>query len=298
MIELKHLRAFIAVAEERHFRRAAERLNTSQSAVSKLITNLEAAVGVPLLLRSSRRVEIAPGGKELLRSATDILRKVDDAIKDTRRAAAGVRGHLTVGYMDVAIIGQLPALISKFCASYPDVAIDLVYLWTDLQRTMLLAGDLDIGFLHGPFDAEDIESELFLRDGFVVVLPEGHRLAGRKRIGMKDLADEPFVVGLRDKWRPLIEQIMRMCAQEDFQPKIVQEVHLREAIFGFVAAGLGVTIYPQSARNVPRKGVKFVDLHGTPERAEIFVAWKKANSNPSLPLLVDFIHGFNAETAA
>jgi DNA-binding transcriptional LysR family regulator len=139
---------------------------------------------------------------------------------------------------------------------------------------------------------------MFLRESFVAVLPEGHRLAGRKRIGVKELADEPFVIGLQDKWRPLIEQIMRMCAQEDFQPKIVQEVHLREAIFGFVAAGLGVTIYPQSARNVPRKGVKFVDLHATPERAEIFFAWKRTNNNPSLSLLADFIRGFNPETVA
>jgi DNA-binding transcriptional LysR family regulator len=296
VVELRHLRVFAAVAGYRNFGKAAEQLRISQSAVSKAILQLEAEIGTPLLVRSTRSVDLTYAGRDLLQAARDILERVERSLERARRVANGFRGSLAIGYMDIAIIGRLPELISRFTERYPDIYVDLAYSWTDRQRTALRAGDLDIGFVHGDTDVGDFTRLLFSSEGFVIVLPELHPLAKRQSLVLAELAGERFVLGVREEWRPLLDQIRRMCAKAGFVPNVVQEAHFRDALFGFVAAGLGITIYPSSAVNVLRKGVSLVRLDEQSERVNIFMIWNRRFANPALPIFVDFIKANQVST--
>jgi len=279
-IDLRAMRAFQAVAEALHFRRAAERLNVAQPALSRTIRMLEENIGTALLTRTTRNVELTEAGRVFLDDVRSVLAGAERAVERARRAAEGRIGRLTVAYMDFAINGPLPAIMRRFRKSSPEIEVNLIHLWTARQREALIGGEIDLGFLIGKFSAPDIKSLLVRREGLVAVLPEHHALTKRKKISLKDLRDEPFVMGSREFWGPYRDQIDVLCQGAGFTPNVVQEAYNSDGIFGLVAAGLGVTLYTESARHLRPRGAVVRPLSPS-TRIDTFAAWRTDTRSPA-----------------
>jgi LysR family transcriptional regulator, benzoate and cis,cis-muconate-responsive activator of ben and cat genes len=192
-MDLRQLRYFVAVAEELHFTRASVRLNLAQSALSSQIRALEAEVGGPLLIRSTRKVELTPAGTALLEDAREVLAAVDGAVDRARALARGEAGGLVVGSLGPAPGGILAPLLARFGARHPEVRVEV----RSLDFTELVEGvrqrRCDVAFLYLPIDEPDIDVTPLLSEERIVVLPAGHRLARRKQLRPADLAREQFI---------------------------------------------------------------------------------------------------------
>ena len=290
-IELHHLRYFVAVAEDLHFRRAAERLHIAQPALSRAIKWLESELGATLLLRTTRNVALTDAGRIFLHETRLALAQIERAQSLAQSAAAGEAGRLTVAYMDFAINGPLPAILNAFRASHPGVTIDLAHMWTERQREAIVAGDIDIGFLIGPFSAPGIDSLTILRERFVAVLPEAHPLAHKRSVSLADLSAEPFILGASAYWGPYRRLVDELCLGAGFTPRVVQEAHNSDGIFGLLAAGLGVSIYVEGARNFALRGCTIRPLKGLDANIETAAVWR--SDNPS-PVIANFIEAIAA----
>ena len=287
--DLRQARAFLYVADELHFGRAAARLFMTQPALSRTIRTLEEAVGVPLFERSTRRVRLTSAGEAFAAECRLALGHFELAAAAARNAAEGREGRLRVGYMDFAINGRLPQLLKTFRAKYPQVSIDLEYIPTALQYAAILEGRIDIGFMIGRFEAQKIENRLVEQDDFVVLLPEGHRLAGRASVKLADLAEEPFVLGSEDTFSSFRALLFPLCHAAGFFPRIVQQASNTSGIFGMVAAGVGVTVYSACARNFKRAGVVARPLAGVKEKIPTYAAWVCDHPSEALRRFADLV---------
>src|SRR3954453_22344370 len=229
-MELRHLRYFVAVAEEGHFGRAAERLHTAQPPLSQQIRRLEAELGAPLLHRTTRRVELAPAGEVLLARAREILAAGgaaaggDAAAEDARRAARGEFGRLAIGFTGSATYALLPALAEALCAALPGVVLELRgELLTPAQVAGLLDGTLDLGLLRPPVRDASLEVEILRREPLVAVLPKMHPLPAAAPAPLEQLADEPFVMYPSHFRSVLHDAVEDTCAAHGFHPRVALE---------------------------------------------------------------------------
>ena len=194
--------------------------------------------------------------------------------------------------MDFAINGPLPAILGVFHASHPGVTVDLAHMWTERQREAIVAGDIDIGFLIGPFTAPGIDSLTILSERFVAVLPEAHPLAAKRRIGLAELRGEPFILGACAYWGPYRRLVDELCLGAGFTPRVVQETHNSDGIFGLVAAGMGVSIYVEGARNFALRGCTVRPFKGLDASIETTAVWRA--DNPS-PVIANFVAAVAAQ---
>ena len=298
-MDLRHLRYFAAVAEERHFGRAARRLRIAQPPLSRQIQALEHELGFALFERSSRHVTLTPAGDALYAQVHRVFDAVDVAVGDARRAAAGKSGRIVVGYPSSVAFTGLVALLRAFRARSPDVDVVLRELPPQEQLEALLDGRLDVGFIRAPLDQPELASRVVRRETLVVALPEDHPLARRTQIDLASLAREPFVVFPRARGPAFFDMLMRLCHDAGFTPRIVQEAPQLDLV-SLVAAGFGVAILPSSVRAARRPGVVFRAICGAP-RADLLVVWPRAAETrtdasargatraPTRPVLRDFL---------
>lgn len=287
-MELRHLRYFVAVAEERHFGRAARRLRIAQPPLSRQIQSLEAELGFSLFDRSRRRVELTPAGAALVPHAQRVFEALDLGIREAGRAASGQIGRITIGYASSVAFSGLPELLRAFRARSPAVDVVLRELAPQEQVDAVKSGRIDVGFIRGPLDDAELASRLVRSEPLVVSMPEGHALASRKRITLKMLAGEPFVSFPRVRGPAFFDFLMRLCHDAGFTPRIVQEAPQLD-IVSLVAAGFGVALLPDSVRGARRPGVVFRPLAGTPP-TELFVAWRPTDGSP---VVRDFLQVVN-----
>lgn len=292
-IDIRHLRAFLAVAELLHFRQAAERLNLAQPALSRTIQQLEDAIGVPLLTRNNRQVELTEPGRIFLEECRKLMAQLDLAIANTRRAGQGEVGRLNIGYTDFAITGRLPEILEEFKLLYPDIKIDLLFGSTEEQLALLNDERIDFAFLTGPNRAPGLTAVTVQRDRFIAAVSDQHPLATRSEIELKDLADEPFIVGSMDRWKHFRRHLDVLCMTAGFMPRIFQETFNSEGIFGFVAANFGVTIHLECANNYIRKGVTTLPIQDTNSHLETEAVWMESIATPAQEVFSKFIknHG-------
>lgn len=285
--DLRQVRAFLAVAAELHFGRAAARLFMTQPALSRLVRGLEDAVGPALFERSTRRVSLTPAGEAFAAQCRIGLGHLDLAAAAALDAAAGREGRLRVGYMDFAINGRLPEILQDFRAGAPGVSVALEYMPTAAQEVALLEGRIDIGFLIGEFKAQKVRNILVDQEDYVALLPRRHRLASRASLRLSDLAAEPFVLGSEDTFRSFRTLLFERCHAAGFFPQVVQEASNSDGIFGLVAAGAGVTVYAGCARNIRRAGVVVRPLADVRERIPICAAWVADHPSEALKRFKD-----------
>lgn len=283
-VDLRHLRSFLAVAEERHFGRAARRLAMAQPPLSRQIQLLEQELGFPLFDRSRRRVELTPAGAAFVPHARRVFEALDLGVQEARRAASGQIGRIGVGYLASVALSGLAELIGAFRTRSPHVEIVMQELTLTEQMDAIKHHRLDVGFLRGPLDDPELASRLIRSEPLMIVLPSDHRLASQRRIALADLAHEPFVCYPRNRGPAYFDMIMRFCHDAGFTPRIVQEGTQLD-IVSLCAAGFGVAIVPGTLRHARRPGAVFRPIVGDP-RTDLLVAWRP--DDPS-PILRDFL---------
>lgn len=280
-MELRHLRYFVAVAEELHFGRAAARLHVAQPALSQQIQRLERELGVMLLARTKRRVVLTEPGRTFLEEARRTLSSAEGAVFAARRAAAGEVGLLRVGYVDLATWLTFPPILRTYRERFPTVHVALTELHREPQRLALERGDLDVGFFSLRERDRGLSGALVALDPLVAALPAGHPAARLTALPLAALSEEPWVLFPRDLKTSYVELVLESCAAAGFTPQIAQEASQLHTLSGLVGAGVGVTLLPSSIATAPRAGVVFRPLQGDGPHLPMHVIWRTGDVSPT-----------------
>ncbi len=247
-MELRQIECFVAVAEEQHFGRAALRVHLSQSALSRQIQRLEADLGTQLFDRSTRGANLTVSGRAFLRDAREVLHWVDRARESAQAAADGRSGTLRLGYVSSASARLLPVLLRAFRDEAPGTSIHLVERFQEEIIGALRAREVDIGIGRGPFaDTNGLAIEPLGAEPLIALLPADHRLASQVAVPLTELARESFVLAPRHHVGSFMGTVSALCQSAGFQPRIVEEAEPLAATLVLVAAGVGITIAPETA---------------------------------------------------
>jgi DNA-binding transcriptional LysR family regulator len=279
-IELRHLRYFVAVAEELHFGRAALRLNLAQPPLSQQIRKLEELLGYPLFIRTSRSVSLTSAGEALLQRARRMLRNVQRDIDETRSIGRGDVGSLHVGFVGSAMLTMLPRIFRSYGEAYPRVKLHLHESFTAMVIEGLENGSLDAGILRDGDPVEGFEVITILAEPFVAVVPSTHPCAKQKSISVASLRDDPFVYYPRTAGARAYEKPLTLCEEHGFRPQIVQEASHWLSILRLVGAGLGVTLAPACVRRIATEEVVCLPLRGAKAVSNIELAWLAGDTRP------------------
>ena len=274
--DLWQLRYFIAVAEHLHFGRAAAALHISQPPLSRAIRALEERLGVTLLARNRRRVELTAAGERLLEEARRTVMLLERIVLELRGMASGERGRLRIGFVSLADYGVLPGLLKAYKAARPGVQLALREMLSPEQSAALADGALDFGLLLPPVaEAKALEHLVVQREHFVAALPVRHRLArSRAPLAMGELAGESFVMVPREIAPGLYDIVSALAARAGFSLNVAQEAIQMQTVVSLVSSGLGAAVVPASVANLGRRGVvyrKLADRHPT---LELWLAWR------------------------
>lgn len=278
-MELRHLRYFVAVAEELHFGRAAARLGLTQPPLSQQIRQLEEEIGVELFSRAERRIALTPAGSEFLGYARAALGQVQSGVRSAQRVQRGELGELVVGFISSMAYTYLPWVLRTFRSRFPEVGLVLNEQATPEQMRTLEDGRLHVGLLRGPVKSPVLASTTLLREPFVVALPTNHRLAGARKVSLAHLAQDPMIMYPRRMGGHFYDQILSLCRGAGFTPKVSQEAIQMHVAVGLVSAGIGVALVPASIQLLPIPGVAFRPLAERGSEAEISIAWRVNDSS-------------------
>ncbi|MDO9712595.1 LysR family transcriptional regulator [Paracraurococcus lichenis] len=284
-MELRHLRYFVAVAEEGHITRAAERLGMQQPPLSQQIKALETELGVQLFRRKPRGVEMTEAGRCLLDDARAILARVGQATETARRAARGEQGRLCVGVPPTGPFHPfVPGAIRAFREAFPLVSVTLDECLRTEAIERLQDGRMDVAFLRASIPApEGLVIHPLLEEPMAVALPSAHSLAlsGHGALSMKELAGETFIVYARQHGPAIYEALLAACHRAGFSPRLGQEAPRVTSALGLVAAGFGVSLVPASMRRMGMEGVAYLQLKGAAQpTVALTVASRRADPSP------------------
>lgn len=289
-MELRHLRYFVAVAEELHFGHAAERLRVVQPAVSAQIRRLERELDLQLFVRSSRGVRLTEVGRAFLEDARASLDHSERAVRKARKAASGEVGRVRVGLIGSATYHVLTEVVGPFRERFPEVLLAPREMDAVSQVEALKAERLDVGFLHLPSNHghEDLQTETFVEEPLVAVLPVSHPLAGSTRVGLGEISGGPFVLADRAQEPGWNEQLRDAFGGVGSVPEATEEATDLTVALGLVTAGVGVTLLPASARNLRMSGVVYRELTTPAPTVELSVAWSRASLPPAARAFLEF----------
>ena len=279
-MELRQLRYFVAVAEELHFRRAAARLHISQPPLSQQIAALESELGVRLLERTRRRVELTPAGEAFLRDARATLAELDVAVSTARAIDAGSAGVLRVGFVGSALLSTVPAAVQRFRRARPGVEIELRERSTVEALRALGTGVVDVALVRPPIEPdESVATELVVRERTIAAIPEDSELARLRRIPLQRLAAQPLVLFPRSQAPGFHDLLIGRLAATGTPPHVVQYAPEMLTIIGLVAAGIGVSLVPASFAHLALDGVTYRPLTGAPD-TELVAVTRAAEESP------------------
>ncbi|MBY4573332.1 LysR family transcriptional regulator [Gordonia paraffinivorans] len=283
-MELRHLRYFRAVAEELHFGRAARRLHIAQPPLSQQIRQLEDELGVALLRRSTRRVELTAAGEDYLRHAVAILDSVDAAARRAQRIAEGRQGNLAIGCVGSATYSLLPRLVRALRDELPDVDVSVRgEMLGPAQVEALASGDIDLALLRMPVDTTGLYVESIRRDRLIAALPADHPLAATTEdepIDLSDLSGDDFVAHVGRGKSVSSGVLASACERAGFVPRIRHEVEETSTLVTLVAAGLGVAIVPEPTSALGIAGVVYRRLEDTTAGFDLTVAFAEDRRTP------------------
>ncbi len=288
-MDLRQLRAAIAVAEHRHFGRAASTLGMTQPALSQAVKQLETHLGIALFDRNTRHVTVNPAGEEFLGQARDALSLLETATTRAQAAGRGEAGALAIGMVGSAMLAPIPRVLRTYRHHYPQVQVSFTELTTAGQVEHLRSGTLDVGFLRPPLPAPantELELTTVSREPLLAALPTDHRLAQRRRVPLRALANEPFVRTPRHLGAGFYDQLTALCRQAGFEPHVAQEAVRMDTITGLVASGFGVSIVPSSVATRPTADVVFAHLSPDPTPIDLALAHPARNHSP---LVANFV---------
>jgi len=304
LIELRLWRQFLAVAEELHFGRAAQRLNMTQPPLTQAIAQLESLLGLRLFDRTKRSVQLTAAGTALVPEARDLLARAQALPAYARASADGEAGRLRLAFVSTVGFELLPGWVRAFREHYPKVQLELIEATGDVQLQALERGEIDAGFmLHSPgFAPPGLACRRISQDPLVVALPERHPLANKAALALADLLDQPLVIFPRRIVPSLYDAIFAMYHAAGQLPQVAQEAIQMQTIVNLVSAGLGVAWVPESVRQFQRPGVVYRSLPVSKPSmrgvrgasvsvpgCETSLVWPGASANPALARFTSFI---------
>jgi DNA-binding transcriptional LysR family regulator len=282
-MELRHLRYFVAVAEELHFGRAAERLHIAQPPLSRQIRDLERELDTPLFERGTRGVTLTAAGRAFLPEARLTIAQAERAVRTAQRAAAGETGRLRVGFVEAASYGGvLPDVLGFFRLHLPNIGLSLFEMDDAEQADAFRDGRIDVGILHEPpADADKLlHVEPVYGDRLVAALPEASRLVEREPLPLGAFAGEPLVLFPRSAAPALYDQLLARFRKAGVSPHVVQEAAGWHTAAGLVAAGVGTAFVPSALAELRRPGVVYRSVDGLTVELRVVAAWKRRERSP------------------
>jgi DNA-binding transcriptional LysR family regulator len=294
-IDLKQLKYFLAVAEEKSFSRAAERLHISQPPLSQQIMKLESELGVRLFARTTRTFELTVAGKALMSEAAELLGKMRMTIDTIRQIDRGEVGRLRVGIVGSAMWGPIPSLLEEFQTKYPRVTWTIHELGPTLQYEALRAKQVDVGFWREPkLDEDDLKQdnlrqELCFRENVCVAINEHHPLAKQDALELTDIAEEPMLTLALDK-SAFPRYLIQCCVKAGFQPTIFQEASEPQTLLAMVGAGLGVALMPETTGRIGWPGVVFLPIRTNPPSANLYVTYTTLDDAPVVRAFLNILN--------
>ncbi|MGW9133678.1 LysR family transcriptional regulator [Streptomyces sp. NPDC055681] len=282
-MELRHLSAFIAVAEELHFGRAAKRLQMAQPPLSQQIRQLEKELGVQLFERNTRSVRLTSAGESFLQPVRTVLDDLDTAVRAARAAGRGEYGRVTIGFAGASSHETLPLLTRAVRAAHP--ALELVMkgqTYADVALAGVADGSLDLGFVRLPVTRPGVQYRVIDEEELVCALPSDHPLVRLERVPIEVLAQEPFVSFPANTGSTVRDATVGACEAAGFNPRVVQEAPDSYTILALVAAGVGVTLTVTSCQHIQQNGLVYRPLAGPPIRLQAALAWRTDNPSAAL----------------
>jgi DNA-binding transcriptional LysR family regulator len=280
----------VAVARERNFTRAAEKLRIAQPPLSRQIQQLEDEVGVALLDRSSRPLALTDAGRLLFEQAVQVLDRVDEMKSMMRRLLEAERKRLAIGFVGSTLYGYLPEVIRRYRAARPDVQLTLLELTTMEQVAALKDGRIDIGFGRIPFDDAQVERTLLRNERLCAALPSRHRLASEEgALRLEELEGDALVVYPRTPRPSYADQVLALFRRHDLRPPVVHEVREVQTALGLVVAEAGVCLVPVSMANTRRDGVVYRQIEGEDAVSPIIMSRRKGERSPEVALVLRLI---------
>jgi len=281
--ELRQLRYFLAVAEEKSFTRAAARLHVAQPPLSRQIRNLEEALGAALFERNTRSVSLTAAGAAFLAEVQKVFPQLEFAVEACRKAAQGHSGRLRLGYTGRASQSLLPGLMREFHTRYADVVVDIDGPHdTGHLRQALLNRRLDVALCFLPVTGEGLSSRKLMSTELAIALPATHPLAGLAEVSVEQLREESFVAYPSGQGFHLDAAMRAACERAGFSPRVVRESEASQTLMCMIAAGTGVGIVPAETQALLTEGVVFKSLGRHAARVDHGIAWLNSNGNPAL----------------
>ena len=287
--ELRHLTYFLMVAQELHFRKAAERLFISQPGLSRQIKQLEDTLEVELFTRDKRNVKLTPAGLYFKKEVAYLFNHLDFSLKQTKLVAQGSIGEIRVGFLGSAMQSVLPKLLLKASTDLPEIKFSLEELSNSAQVEALEKDQLDIGFVRLARVPRGLNLKPVFTDRFSLVLPKNHKLDASSFTGVDQVATEDFILFSSDYSSSYYDQIMSICADKGFTPKVSYKSVHALTIFKLVESGLGIAIVPTSLQLGFALEVKFLEIPNIPQQAVLSACYKINNRNPALEHVLRYL---------
>ncbi|AWB50341.1 LysR family transcriptional regulator [Gemmobacter aquarius] len=284
---LENLQTFLALAQDLNFRRAAERLHLDQSALSRRIQKLEQTLGFRLLDRTTREVSLTQAGQQFYQTAADLLRTYEERVETARRVAEGKTGLLRLAYMAFAATELMPAAVVRFRQAHPHVDLRLSYIRTQGQKMALANQEIDLGYMIGPFDHPDYQSVSLSSEPLYVVTPRNHPLLLLPSVTPQDLIGQDMILGDMREWDEYRWRLNDLFSAEGISLKVTLEASNTLGLIGLVAAGLGVTIYPESLIGFLGRTVEVRQIMHPAFRSRTILAWKRSNRSSQVRSYVE-----------
>jgi len=284
-VELRHLRYFVAVAEELSFGQAAERLHITQPSLSLQIQSLEHTIGADLFVRRPH-VKLTKAGEALFARAKPILDQAEEAIQLARNVAQGKEGILRMGIVpSVLLVSSLPKAIRRFRERFPGVELRLLEMSTVNQFEALRVGRIDAGIIRQPPEKMDYAFEIVAREKLMVVLPSSHPFANRSRVTLSMLANESWILFPRSVNINLYDHLQKIFRKAGITPNVVQEASVIQTQVSLVESGLGITVVPAGVRRIQVPGVVYHDLSSKDSNTTIAFFWREDRTSPMIHAL-------------
>ena len=288
-LEFRHLKYFLAVAEDLHFRKAAERLFISQPGLSRQIRQMEEDLGIKLFDRHNRKVVLTKAGEYLKEATERNLKELDYILDHAKLLHDGVGGNLRVGYVGSAMHEVIPNLLLQFKEKHPNIIFSLKEMDNQKQVKDLLSLDIDLGFVRLDRVPKDLEIRPVLEDVFCLVLPKNHPVSDDNFKDLSQFKNEPFILFDASYSPSYYEKVMQIFGDSGFSPQVTHNTIHASSIYRLVENNLGLSIVPKSLQQGYNMGVKFIDLNKISQRAILSVIWNKENRNPVLKKTIELL---------
>ena len=288
-LELRHFTYFLAVAEELHFRKAAERLFISQPGLSRQIKQMEEIIGATLFIRDKRNVRLTDAGAYLKKEITYIFNHIDFTVKHTQLLDEGIEGEIRVGFLGSAMQSVIPDFLVKVDEQYLNIQFSLEEMSNYDQINAIVNDELDIGFVRVARVPDNLRSKIVQTDTFSLVVPKDHFLTKGTFKNINQVAKEHFVLFSSGYSSVYYNKIVSICEDKGFVPIVSHKSVHAQTIFKLVESKLGVAIVPTSLQYGFDLNIRFLEIPNIPQRAELSVIWKADNRNPTLEKVRGFL---------